>query len=252
MKQVIEKGFYLFTLIHDKETGQAIESDDEPFSITKGFWRASSIMTRSVREAGVYTHQKTLDLTDDFKGMTLGKITMHGSALGKTIMSAGYGGLGFGILGTILFPPLVPLAILVGALSGLGDYDTYLEEIREKSSKEREKARQERHDAFFVKLSKIKGVAPVLTMGSDHVRLRIDIEQKSAIGVILSGHYSGYRLDALDLDTIALLKSTAPDQDTKDILEKWQSMALPQTPTSTKSHPGILEDATLLMLLTQS
>lgn len=144
-------------------------------------------------------------------------------AVQGAIWSGSMSALLWGGIAALVFPPAIPFAAGISFIADGGQ--TYLKSLDHSAEfvdRAREDRKVARRDEMRKHLAKFTGRSSIVRMETPNVHVQMNLEDDSATGMILSGAFAGESLQDLSAANLRLLAKTAPDSETKDILEAWQ------------------------------
>lgn len=145
------------------------------------------------------------------------------SAAFETALSASLDSLASGAIMSIIFPPLAPLTAGLAILEAGETYNRAVAHGTNDAKEAREARRLQRDEALTGALARLKGQSPIMRMESPCLHVTLDLENGYADGLVLAGRHAGETLADLDRKTIIAMRDTAPDQDTRAILDSWMT-----------------------------
>ena len=143
----------------------------------------------------------------------VGRVALNGTL--DAAMSAG--------IWAILFPPLVPATVFMSLLGSAADYDSALATSRADLERERRSRTDARNRNRERAIARALGRStPIVRFETRCLHMTLDVETRSANGIVLLGRHSGRHLAELSPAEISDLRRRAPDQETADLLRTWQ------------------------------
>lgn len=125
-----------------------------------------------------------------------------------------------GVLATVLFPPALPFAIGLAYLSAGDHYFKALDQTLSEEEQMRKLREQGASEEVAKALAAVRGQR-VIRLESARLEVEVDLATNQIDGTILAGRYTGTRLSEHSESIIKLLCEMAPDNQTKQLLERY-------------------------------
>lgn len=215
-------------------------SDDDPGVIARG-WRSSTafaerlggritdplrqVSTDAGRRLGgglSYARATMNNLVEDGVHLLTAPVTTRVNAARSALTSASVSAIVGGLVLAVVFPPAAPLAL---GLSFLEAPDLYADALRsEQDALERSRSARNGHrdEATLASLRALRGQSPVIRMETPCLAMTMNLDEGTADGVILAGRHTGQTLSSLGQSDLRALIVHAPDQETHQILSRYE------------------------------
>lgn len=145
-------------------------------------------------------------------------VSMRYNALRTSLAETSFLMLFAGGLTAIIFPPAAPL---IAGLAVLEAPQAYREAMEEEQKNRAQRLGKKQRTTLSDAVNQLAGKAPTVRLETDHVLVRINTQTGESDGTILSGRYTGQQLSDIDRQAVFAMVDTAPDSQTKQILESW-------------------------------
>jgi hypothetical protein len=173
-------------------------------------------------------------IVEDGVDMVTSPVARRMSALSHALASASSSALIGGVVTAIVFPPAIPVAIGLAVLDGSSGYADALEKGDKQADAAREARKQDRGNRLTAQLARFRGTSPTVRMETPHVHVTLNAETGAATGLLLTGQHAGEALERFNKAALEHLAQTAPDAETREILETWAKNR--DTSTASKSE----------------
>lgn len=163
---------------------------------------------------------------DDALDIATTPIRTRATAVINAMAGASVSALVTGALVSLVFPPLAPLATGLTLLDAFSIYDDEVTRGDQKTAKAREARKAARQEAMQAALGRLHGKSSVIRMESPLLHITLDLENDKARGLVLAGRYAGQSLNDIDHKDLLRMRDTAPDDETRAILETWTHLSI--------------------------
>jgi hypothetical protein len=183
---------------------------------------AADKTSKAVTGGTSYLTTKLQSYVEDGVDFVTAPITTRASAAVATFTHIGVGAFVVGGLVAILVPPAAPFA---AGLVALEAPDVYKQALAEEQANQRRKKSQRTnaYDAQIQTAVEQMGLSStqIAKMETPFVMVSINTNTGESDGVFLTGRYMGERFSEQRTEDLNLAMTTAPDNDTAQILKSW-------------------------------
>lgn len=191
-------------------------------AVGKTLSTAADKTSKAVTGGTSYLSTKLQSYVGDGVDFVTTPITTRAAAAVATFTHIGVGAFVVGGLVAILIPPAAPFAAGLVALEAPDVYKQALAE--EQANQQRKKSqRSQQYDQQIQNAVEQMGLSnnQIAKIETPFVMVTINTNTGESDGVFLTGRFMGERFSEQDTDDLTLAMTTAPDEDTAQVLKSW-------------------------------